>query len=38
MKGYNAQQVTTAIDNAVNAHANGAEQSDDITIMAIKRK
>ena len=38
LKGYNAQQVTTAIDNAVNAHANGAEQSDDITIMAIKRK
>jgi sigma-B regulation protein RsbU (phosphoserine phosphatase) len=37
LRGYNAQQVTTAIDNAVNAHANGAEQSDDITIMAIKR-
>ena len=37
LKGYTAQQVTTAIDNAVNAHANGAEQSDDITIMAIKR-
>ena len=37
LKGNTAQQVTSAIDNAVNAHANGAEQSDDITIMAIKR-
>ena len=37
LKGYTAQQVTSAIDNAVSAHANGAEQSDDITIMAIKR-
>ena len=37
LKGYTVQQVTSAIDNAVSAHANGAEQSDDITIMAIKR-
>ena len=37
VEGYTAQQVTSAIDNAVNTHANGAEQSDDITIMAIKR-
>ena len=33
-----AEQVTTAINDAVNAHANGAEQSDDITILVIKRK
>ena len=38
LRGNTAQEVTSAIDNAVNAHANGAEQSDDITIMAIKRK
>ena len=38
LRGNTAQEVTSAIDNAVNAHANGADQSDDITIMAIKRK
>ena len=37
-KGNTAEQVTTAINDAVNAHANGAEQSDDITILVIKRK
>ena len=37
-KGNTAEQVTTAINDAVNAHANGAEQSDDITIFVIKRK
>ena len=38
LRDNTTQEVTSAIDNAVNAHANGAEQSDDITIMAIKRK
>ena len=37
-EGNTAEQVTSAINNAVNAHANGAEQSDDITILVIKRK
>ena len=37
-KGNTAEQVTTAINDAVNAHANGAEQSDDITVLVIKRK
>lgn len=32
-----AEQVTSAINDAVNAHANGAEQSDDITVLVIKR-
>jgi sigma-B regulation protein RsbU (phosphoserine phosphatase) len=36
-KGNTAEQVTTAINDAVNAHANGAEQSDDITMLALKR-
>ena len=37
-KGNTAEQITTAINDAVNAHANGAEQSDDVTILVIKRK
>ena len=36
--GNTAEQVTSAINDAVNAHANGAEQSDDITVLVIKRK
>lgn len=35
--GNTAEQVTSAINDAVNAHANGAEQSDDITVLVIKR-
>lgn len=35
--GNTAEQVTYAINDAVNAHANGAEQSDDITVLVIKR-
>ena len=38
LRDNTTQEVTSAIDNAVNAHTYGAEQSDDITIMAIKRK
>ncbi len=36
-EGNTAEQITSAINNAVNQHANGAEQSDDITILVIKR-
>lgn len=38
LKGNSAEQITAAINNAVASHANGAEQSDDITILLIGRK
>lgn len=37
LKGASAEAVTAAINDAVNQHANGAEQSDDITILTLKR-
>lgn len=38
LKGSSAEQITAAINSAVASHANGAEQSDDITILLIGRK
>lgn len=37
LQGASAEGVTTAINEAVKAHANGADQSDDITVMTLKR-
>ncbi len=35
--GSTAEELVSAIGNAVKEHANGTEQSDDITILALKR-
>jgi len=35
--GSTAEEIVSAIGNAVKEHANGTEQSDDITILALKR-
>lgn len=37
MGGKSAEEVTSAINASVAAHADGAEQSDDITILTLKR-
>lgn len=38
MAGSSAKEITDAINNDVAEHATGAEQSDDITILTLKRK
>ena len=36
LAGKTAEEITTAVNDSVTAHANGAEQSDDITLLTLR--